>query len=155
MSALPEYVVDASVAAKWFLGDEDEVDHALRVFDDFIEGSIRLAAPEQIHAELGSTLAVAASPSRNRIQIDAAHAGVSKFAALSIQTTPSRDLVTEAFDFAVQIRCSVYDALYLVLARRRAIPFINADRKLHDRIGHLAGVVWIADYVSAADQNGN
>jgi predicted nucleic acid-binding protein len=63
--------------------------------------------------------------------------------------------VSEAFDFADQFVCSVYDALYVVLARRRAIPFVNADRKLHDRIGHLAGVLWIDDYVSPADQDEN
>lgn len=155
MSALPEFVIDASVAAKWFLSDEDDVDHARRVLDDLVSGIIRIAAPEQILAEIGSTLTVAASSTRNRIQQEAARAGYSRFLALPLDTVPIRDLGSEAYDVSQQFSCSFYDALYLILARRRAIPFINADRKLQDRIGHLPGVMWVADYVSIQDQSTN
>ena len=152
MSALPEFVANASVAAKWFLSDEDDVDHARRVLDDFVSGLIRLAAPEQILAEIGSTLAVAASSARNRIQKNAAREGFSWFLALPIETVPIRDLGSEAYDLSEQFSCAFYDALYVTLARRRAIPFINADRKLHDRVGHLPGIIWVADYASIIDQ---
>jgi predicted nucleic acid-binding protein len=155
MSALPEYVVDASVAAKWILTDEDDIDHALRILSDFVGGRSRLLAPDHIIAEIASTLSVASSPSRGRLSRVSGRQGLAMFLAFEMETTPSRDLVSEAFDFADQFVCSVYDALYVVLARRRAVPFVNADRILHDRIGHLAGVLWIAAYVSPADQDEN
>ncbi|HEY7031593.1 MAG TPA: type II toxin-antitoxin system VapC family toxin [Thermomicrobiales bacterium] len=155
MSALPEFVADASVVAKWYLSDEDDVDHARRVLDDFVSGHIRLTAPEQIVAEIGSTLTVAASATRNRIQKNAARAGFYWFLALPIATVPIRDLGSEAYDLSEQHSCAFYDALYVTLAKRRAIPFINADRKLHDRIGHLPGVIWVADYVSLTDHATN
>ena len=135
------------------ISDEADVDHAIRIFDDLSKSSIRLFAPEQIFAEIGSTLAVASSSTRNRIQKDAARAGIEEFITLSIETTPSRDLALDAFDFAEQFACSAYDALYLVLARRRAIAFINADRKLQERVGHFPNVIWVADYVSVTDRN--
>ena len=152
MSALPEYVVDASVAAKWFLSDEEDVDHARRVLRELVSGNIRLVAPEQILAEIGSTLTVAASSTRNRIQKQAARSGFFRFLALPIETVPTRDLGSEAYDLSEQFSCAFYDALYITLARRRAIPIINADRKLHDRVGHLPGVIWVADYVSVDNQ---
>src|SRR5215208_488413 len=112
MSALPEFVADASVAAKWFLSDEDDVDHARRILDDFLSGLIRLAAPDQILAEIGSTLTVAASSARNRIQKSAARSGFSWFLALSIETVPIRHLAPEAYDLSQQFSCAFYDALY-------------------------------------------
>jgi predicted nucleic acid-binding protein len=153
MSAQPEFVVDASVAAKWFLSDEDDVDHARRVLDDFVSGWIRLAAPEQILAEIGSTLTEAARTTRNRIQKLAARSGYSSFLVLPIETVPTRDLGSEAYDLSQQFSCAFYDALDVALARRTSIPFINADRKLHDRIGNLPGVIWVADYVSIPDDS--
>jgi predicted nucleic acid-binding protein len=155
MSALPEFVVDASVAAKWFLTDEDDIDHALRVLSDFLEGRIRLHAPDQIVAEMASSLSVASSLSRARLSRETARQQFVSFLAANIEMSSSLDLVLEAFDLSHQYTCAVYDALYVVLARRRAIPFINADRKLHDRVGHLPGVVWVADYVTTPDQTAN
>jgi predicted nucleic acid-binding protein len=155
MSALPEFVVDASVAAKWFLTDEDDVDHALRVLTDFVRGRVLLVAPDQIVPEFASTLAVASSPSRARLSEGTARRELGRFLAFNVETAPSRDLVLEAFDLSHKHACSAYDALYLILARQRTIPFINADRKLHDRIGHLPGVIWVADYATIPDQSAN
>jgi len=42
--------------------------------------------------------------------------------------------------------CALYDALYLALSQRLAIPFITADGKLYRMIRHLPYVVWIGDY---------
>jgi predicted nucleic acid-binding protein len=148
MKDLRAFVIDASVAAKWILTDEEDTDHALRVLTDFSNNRIRLHAPEQMIAEVASTLAVASSPSRARLSRKSGRDGLARFLALTIETTPSRELVSDAFDFAEQFSCSLYDALYLVLARRQAISFLNADRKLHERVGHLPEVIWVADYVS-------
>jgi predicted nucleic acid-binding protein len=148
MSDWPEYVVDASVAAKWMLSDEEDVDHAHRVLDDFTNDRIRLYAPEQLIAELGSTLSVASSVRRGRIDKTAARDKLAAFLTLGIVTTPSSSLVISAFDLAGQLNCSAYDALYLALAQRLSVPLINADQRLHERLGHLPGVLWLSDYVS-------
>ncbi len=61
-------------------------------------------------------------------------------------------MVESGLDFssalAHQHGCAFCDALYLALAQRLGIPFITADRRLHQRIGHLPDVVWLADDVS-------
>jgi predicted nucleic acid-binding protein len=151
MSEWPEYVVDASVVAKWMLSDEEDIDHAHRILDDFTNDRIRLYAPEQLIAELGSTLSVASSVRRGRIERTTARDKLAAFLRLGIVSTPSSSLILDAFDLAAQWNCSSYDALYLALAQRLDVPFINADQRLHDRIGRLPGVLWLADYVSASE----
>jgi predicted nucleic acid-binding protein len=67
---------------------------------------------------------------------------------MPLVTAPSRDLVLAGAAIAVEYAIALYDALYLVLSQHLSFPLIHADRKLHDRIGHLSGVIWIADYQS-------
>jgi predicted nucleic acid-binding protein len=44
----------------------------------------------------------------------------------------SIDLYKEAFSLACQINHPVYDALYLICARRKDASLITLDRKMHD-----------------------
>ncbi len=44
MAEVPRYVLDASVAVKWHLDDEDHAEQALAVLADYESGRISLAA---------------------------------------------------------------------------------------------------------------
>jgi predicted nucleic acid-binding protein len=55
-SRIPAYVVDASVAAKWYLPDEPDSWHAAMLLADFRDGKIRLLAPEQVRYEVPSAI---------------------------------------------------------------------------------------------------
>ena len=52
----PVYVVDASVAVKWHLRDEDDVDAADLVLDDFQDGRTELVAPSHFRFEIPSAI---------------------------------------------------------------------------------------------------
>jgi predicted nucleic acid-binding protein len=140
------FVVDASVAVKWFLQDEEYSDDALLVLEDLSNGLIALFAPEQIVAEVGSALSVASLPSRKRLLQSAAAESLSTFLEYRLTTTPSRELAQEAFALSHQHGCAFYDMLYLALANRMGIPLVIADQKLRVRVGHLPEVLWIADF---------
>ena len=45
---------------------------------------------------------------------------------------PDRQLQVEALALAIHFNHSVYDCLYLALARREAATLLTADRKLHE-----------------------
>jgi predicted nucleic acid-binding protein len=53
-------ILDASVATKWFLPDEDMTIEALAVRDALVTERIKLAAPPAIWTEVGSGLVRAA-----------------------------------------------------------------------------------------------
>src|SRR5438874_11637172 len=57
-------VVDASVVVKWHLRDEEFVDLALRVLQDYQDGRIDLLAPDHVRYEVPNAIRVAVSRSR-------------------------------------------------------------------------------------------
>jgi hypothetical protein len=63
-------VVDASVAAKWYLRDETDVEHADLLLTRFTTGELVLVAPEQIRYEIPATISVATLGARPRMTAD-------------------------------------------------------------------------------------
>jgi predicted nucleic acid-binding protein len=60
-------VVDASVAAKWYLRDETDVEQADLLLTRFTTGELVLVAPEQIRYEIPATISVATMGTRPRM----------------------------------------------------------------------------------------
>jgi hypothetical protein len=57
MAAVAEaLVVDASVAAKWHLQDEQDAERALVLFDRFVAGRVALWAPTHIRYEVPAVI---------------------------------------------------------------------------------------------------
>jgi predicted nucleic acid-binding protein len=52
----PEYVVDASVAAKWFLNDERHTEEATAYLEQMLADEIRPHAPAPLQYEFGNIL---------------------------------------------------------------------------------------------------
>lgn len=139
-------VVDASVAAKWHLTDEQFSDEATLVLTRFAQGEVELLAPEQIRYEVPSAITVATLGRKPRISLEQGREAISEFLALGIKTVGDSDLILAGYALVHQYGCALYDALYLALAQRLAIQFITADQKLYRMIEDLSEVVWIGDY---------
>ncbi len=139
-------VVDASVAAKWHLEDEDHVAEATLVLERFARGELELLAPSQIRYEVPSTFTTATLGSNPRLTVQEARLAIEEFLSLAIIVVDDDQLILSAFDLSKQYNCAIYDALYLALSQRLNIPFITADNRLYQRISHLPQVIWIADY---------
>ncbi len=143
-------VVDASVAAKWHLTDEEHSDAALRLIERYVSGEIELVAPKQIHYEVPSAITAATLGPRPRLLPVQGRQAIEEFLALGVTTIGDSDLVVSAYDLVHRFRCAFYDALYVALSRRLAIPFVTADLKLYKLIRDLPDVVWIGDYSNHA-----
>ena len=139
-------VVDASVAAKWHLPDEDDIAIANRLLGRFVAGELGLVAPDIIRHEVVSAITVATLGRTPRLSVPEGGQAIADFLATGIETRPSVGLFSGAYDLVHQHGCAFYDALYLALAQCLSIPFITADRKLHQRIGHLPDVFWLGTY---------
>ncbi len=120
-------IVDASVAAKWLLAEADS-DKAAALFQAWTAERIGLLAPEILPAEVCSALWKRVMrgflPAGEAVRLQ------SQFNNLGIPLRPIGELVAVAFDLALRFRHSVYDGLYLALARETGAEFVTADEKL-------------------------
>jgi predicted nucleic acid-binding protein len=139
-------VVDASVAAKWHLQDEVDVDQARQLFDRFVAGQVDLWAPSHIRYEVPSVIAHATIGRAPRLSREVAQQSIAAFLALGIQMVETTELLLAAFLLVHQLGIAYYDGLYVGLAEQLDLPFITADRRLYERIRHLPNVVWLGSY---------
>ncbi len=75
-------VVDASVATKWHLTDEEYSDVATLIIMDFARGSLDFAAPEHIRFEVPSAITVATLGRKPRITVDQGEEAIAEFLGL-------------------------------------------------------------------------
>jgi predicted nucleic acid-binding protein len=145
MAEPTRYILDASVAVKWCLRDEDHTDTAIQVRTDYQHGAIDLIAPAHLPYEVSSAVRRAFSMRR----ITQTHASN----LIRLVTEWGIPLVepdfVEAFEVSATLSCSYYDAFYVSLAQASGLPLLTADRKLVNAIGQrFQRLVWIEDYGS-------
>jgi predicted nucleic acid-binding protein len=123
------YALDASVAAKWF-NNETLTDKAIQVRDAFVQGKIRLVAPEHLLYEVGNAIwKNKALPPQDAIT------AIKSLADLEIELihlTPG--LAGGAMNIARTYSLTFYDAAYVMLANRFSAPLISADGLILSKI---------------------
>lgn len=121
------FVLDASVALAWCLGDEANA-YSDRVLDELVESEA--VVPALWPVEVANVLAVATRGHRMRSE-DASEARVF-LQALPIAVEPFER--ARAFEATAHLASThgltTYDACYLELARRRGIPLATLDEAL-------------------------
>src|SRR5580704_2975405 len=111
-------VVDASVAAKWFL---PEIGSAAAV--ELQEGPDQLIAPDLIRMEVAGSITrrVRAEKNEERLAPEAALGRCAKWFRLldqaAIALIPEADLLQEAVNLSVEIKHTLADCMYLAAAR--------------------------------------
>lgn len=139
-------MVNASVATKWVLNDEDFASEAgdLLVWNQFAR--VRFTAPAHIQYDVGNALRVAVRP--GRISLEDAKLGYDRFLTIRIQLVSSEELLRDAFDISTQYDCAFYDGLYLALSAGTGFPLVHADGRLRNTLdGRFPNERWIADFL--------
>ena len=139
-------IVDASVAVKWALRDEEYVQESAIVLQHFMTGAVELLAPSHIRYEVPSAITVATGGSTPRLTKQAGQEAIQDFLALGIPTVDTDGLILSAFPLVAHYNIAFYDALYLALSRQRSFPLITADNRLYQRINNLPNVIWVSNY---------
>jgi predicted nucleic acid-binding protein len=138
---MKRFVVDASVAIKWFLG-EIHSEAATRLVDS----SVQLSAPDLIGPEFGNILWKKIR--RNEITRSDASRILAGFQAIDIEVYPSADLLPFALEIAAELDRTVYDSLYLALAIAQDCQLVSADQKFVSAVAASAlshRVRWIEE----------
>jgi predicted nucleic acid-binding protein len=140
---LTAFVLDASVAAKWFLpaADESLAAEALQILREFSRARIRLLVPDLFWAEFGNVLWKAARA--ERISRKAAEESIQTIEQAGLQTVSSATLLRNAFAIAATTDRTVYDAMYVALAIDSAAPFVTADERLANALAARFPVRWL------------
>ncbi len=114
--------IDANVACKWYL-NEPLAEAARRV----AESDQLFVAPEHMLAEVADVLRVRyLAREITGAQIDEIASALPTLFIL----VPTRMIFKRAVEIACELRHSVYDTLYLVVAERWQAPLVTADSKL-------------------------
>lgn len=139
-------VVDASVAVKWHLVDEEYADVAALLLREFVAGAIELVAPGQIRSEVPSAIIAAVIRRQGRLTAEQGEAAIREFLSLGIITVDRDDVILATFPLVQQYGIAFYDALYLALARALRLPRLTADRRFYQRTNRLPEVRGIGAY---------
>jgi predicted nucleic acid-binding protein len=142
-----KWVVDASVAVKWFVSAdwalrEDHLEPALDVLRASSQGTVELWQPPHFLAEVAAVL--------TRLKPDDASADIELLAALDIHWAQPTDACAQAMALARQLDHHLFDTLYHALAL--GLPgatLVTADRRYFDKARHLGRITWLPDWRSA------
>jgi predicted nucleic acid-binding protein len=122
-----KYVLDSAVALKWVL-PEIHANKAKQLRDDYENQIHELIAPDLLAVEVSHALVRA---ERKKI------VPIGQAAALLVDVMNSAPvlasylpILSRATDIASQMRCGVYDCLYVALAEKEGCELVTADDKL-------------------------
>lgn len=136
-------VLDASVAAKWFLPPSGQtlVPEARHLLDDYCHARLRLLVPDLFWPETGNILWK--SVRRGRISLKSAQDAIQGLEEMNLPTTRSQPLLKDAFAIAAAFDRTVYDAIYVALALASGCPLITADERLAAALATRMPVRWL------------
>ena len=139
---MSRFVVDASVAIKWYLPEQHSADA-----ERLLNNGFQLLAPDLLVPEVGNVLWKRVL--RSEITIQKAQIVLRALAALPIDLQPATALAENAMIVACGLKRSLYDSLYLALALMADCKLVTADKKLFDAVKDTASVkshiLWIED----------
>ena len=134
---MTRFVVDASVATKWYLPESDSAaaEHLLRAEHELI-------VPDLLFAEVGNALWKRWH--KREISPNDVRAALSALEAVPLRIAPARLLVMAGSDLAIKFRWPIYDCLYLALAEKEDCTMITADRRFYSAVAAKDGAARIS-----------
>ena len=137
------FVLDASVAVKWFLPAKYELlsDEALALYEKYLRGEVHFVVPDIFWAEVGSAFWKGIRV--GRFQKSSAQGAISTLMRCAFPTFAITELLERAFRIATTFDRSVYDALYVALAVRSGVELVTADERLANSLAARFPIKWL------------
>lgn len=136
-------VIDASVAAKWFLPPAHETlsSEALDLLKQYAAGQLRFLVPDLFWTEIGNIFWKAARLGRwtHKDAEDALRAIRDR----RIPTVSTAMLVEDALSLGIAFGRTVYDSLYVALALTSKTHLVTADERLANALAAHLPVKWL------------
>ena len=139
---MSRFVVDASVAIKWYLPEPNSADA-----DRLLSDGFQLLAPDLLFPEVGNILRKRVM--RSEITVHKAQVILRALESLPLTLRPASVLAENAMTIACGLKRSLYDSLYLALALMADCRLVTADGKLFDAVNSAPQIkkhlLWIED----------
>ncbi len=138
-------VVDASVALKWVLNDEECVPEALALRDQYLQDprGFPLLAPSLWRYEVANGLYVATR--RGRLSENDAREALASLLEVGVRWVEPD--AGHLLNLALSCGIAVYDAAYLAVAERHGLVLWTADRPFYDAVREQrSDVQWIGTF---------
>lgn len=136
-------VLDSSVVIKWFRKEgEENRDQALKIRNKFLAGELKIVVPDLVYYELANVL---------KTKSAASHSSIAKVIELVflyplVVIHPTAQFLNEANKLAFRFGITIYDALYLAVAKHLDCPLITADQKLTAKAAASGKIKMLEDY---------
>jgi predicted nucleic acid-binding protein len=136
-------VLDASVAAKWWLPlPREGLRHeALMLLERYATGEIRLIVPDLFWLEFANILWKALRQGRCKRSL--ADTAIRETRNRNFPTVSSVELLPEAFAIATHFDRTVYDSVYVALAVAHKAELVTADERLANALAAYLPVKWL------------
>ncbi len=136
MARVKKVVVDASVAARWYV-EEEWSDKALKVRTDYESGLIELIAPYLLIYEVSNSL-------RHSPDLNANDTSDSIRSLIDMQLDTrvlTKEEIQKIVMIAFEFNISIYDAVYFALSRSLGLNFLTGDAKLYRKLGSKQSIL--------------
>lgn len=137
-------VVDASVAVKWFIAEENDQESL-----ELLKSPFEIHAPDLLFLEVDNVLCKLIR--RGLLSEDVGFEIHERIRDFPIQTHPFRSLQEGALQLAVRTKRSLYDCIYLYMAEALDCRMATADRKFFAALQNESvsrHLLWVADLKS-------
>lgn len=133
------YVVDASVAVKWYVPEVHSEKAAI-----LLNSNHKLIAPDLLLPEFGNILWKKVQ--RGEIPVETSRVIKEEFTVLMLEIYPSQVLLDNAFELAIALQRTVYDCFYLALAVQQKCQMVTADEKFYNALRnttYINNLLWV------------
>ena len=136
------YVIDASVAVKWFIADataETDVDRALQLLGSAQRDEARFLQPPHWVSEVTAVLV--------RLAPKTVSSSVEALMALAfVKTANDVGYYQRAISLALKLDHHLFDTLYHAVALEEKATLITADRKYYDKAKRLGSILMLEEF---------
>ena len=137
------FIIDASVCVKWFSGDkEKDIEKADLLKNQHLNKEVLLVAPDLLIFEI--TNALSFNPS---FDFDKTSRAIDSLFLMEIKFfKTNHDLVLESIKIRFEKNITIYDAVYIAVAKKLNSQLITADRKLFEVTKGIENVILLETY---------
>jgi len=127
---MDKFVLDASIALKWFFPQEKDSEIAQKILRKIKKGQIKAIAPQIFFFEVINVIKTKAKSTSNDML-----GVINKIFSLNlISEKVDLSLLKRANLYAQKFNLSIYDASYIALADINKATFITADEKMARKV---------------------
>lgn len=139
---MTQYVVDASVAVKWFIRDDAEesnINQAIQLLMLAQRGDAAFLQPPHWVSEVAAVLA--------RLEPKTVSRSIGALLALAfVKTTGKSNHYQRAISMAVKLDHHLFDTFYHAVALEENGTLITADKRYYDKAKVMGAIVMLEDF---------